>query len=619
MASWADRIKGWFGASPALAPGAGLPAGGSTEADDYRAQIDPTTQTLRIDLPPEYGSSALFPAPAALQASECAERFVSAAELAQKAKQFDDGLVAAVELAAQGSCGTFSGKARVLRELVSDLNTIAGPTTATLAAAAQLGGQRLDLPLPLRERSEQVKEEFLGDELRSKPISFYTWSDELRGIFRQDRMLQSDLKEIAGVEALARALHAKPEVRATYERYLSMVEWLVNPFSADAPDLRGLLRQLDAGRFAPESPMYRFLPPSRAYETDLVKKLYGNRPIPDGFSLIDELIARVRNGKLALQPDGGWYDWVAWSLEPLVAYARLPEHQRAEASPRYAKHLEKLFKSLMALARETQIKQLEIPAAGCGMPEPNDRPKVTIRPRLDIEPLPTHYLRRVLGYAAVRSTLREAFGDDALRSMHRLTAAGPVEMDVAAELQEVMDLHLGAAGLALRQLGLPAPRAADFALPQVLGRLPQADLDRMFDAPALESAIGRFETWAARADDPDLACDARMMVPVFFDTQRKKTKVWVFLGWEAQTLAVYFKDQPRFAVYDRAGKDVTDQVDVQWEGRYARIPTPVSAELYVDELLDRDAFRALCDRHRRSTEILMALDASYKAPNPFGE
>ncbi|MBE7462398.1 MAG: hypothetical protein HS116_02785 [Planctomycetes bacterium] len=619
MKSWASRIKGWFGGSPSLAPGAGLPTGGGSEADAYRARIDPATQTLRIDLPPEYAPGELYPAPAALRGAEDAERFVSAAELAQKAKQFDDGLIAAVERAAQDGGGTFAGKARLLREVVTALANNGGPTAATLAAAAQLGGQRLDLPQPLHDRSEQVQEEFLGDELRSKPISFYTWSDELRGIFRQDRLLQSDLKEAAGVEALARTLHAKPEERTTYERYLSMVEWLVNPFSADAPDLRGLLRQLDAGRFAPESPVYRFLPPSRAYETDLIQKLYGNRPIPDGFSLIDELIARVRDGKLALQPEGGWYDWVAWSLEPLIAYSRLPEHQRAEASPRYAKHLEKLFKSLMALARETQIKQLEIPVAGCAMPGPDERPKVTIRPRLDIEPLPTHYLRRMLGYAAVRRTLRETFGDDALRSMHRLTEAGPVEIDLDAELQEVMDLHLGAAGLALRQLGLPAPRAGDFALPQVLGRLPQADLDRMFDAPAHESAIGRFEAWAARADDPDLARDARMMVPVYFDTQRKKTKVWVFLGWEAQALAVYFKVQPRFAVFDRAGKDVTDQVDVKWEGRHARIPTPVSAELYVDGLLDRDAFRALCDRHRRSVDILTALDPSYKAPSRFGE
>ena len=43
--------------------------------------------------------------------------FVSASVLAQKAKQFDDGLYAAVDLAAQSGAGKFPGKAEMLGRL----------------------------------------------------------------------------------------------------------------------------------------------------------------------------------------------------------------------------------------------------------------------------------------------------------------------------------------------------------------------------------------------------------------------------------------------------------------------------------------------------------------------
>ncbi|MEX2560355.1 MAG: hypothetical protein WD403_10595, partial [Pirellulales bacterium] len=45
------------------------------------------------------------------------EHFISASALAQKAKQFDDGLYAAVELAAQNGLGKFPGKRLLLREV----------------------------------------------------------------------------------------------------------------------------------------------------------------------------------------------------------------------------------------------------------------------------------------------------------------------------------------------------------------------------------------------------------------------------------------------------------------------------------------------------------------------
>jgi hypothetical protein len=56
---------------------------------------------------------------------------VSGSMLAQKAKQFDDGLYAAVELAAQQGAGPFAGKAAMLRAVAGRVASDAdGPARA---------------------------------------------------------------------------------------------------------------------------------------------------------------------------------------------------------------------------------------------------------------------------------------------------------------------------------------------------------------------------------------------------------------------------------------------------------------------------------------------------------
>jgi len=85
-----------------------------------------------------------------------------------------------------------------------------------------------------------------------------------------------------------------------------------------------------------------------------------------------------------------------------------------------------------------------------------------------------------------------------------------------------------------------------------------------------------------------------MMVPVFYDLQRRQTKVWVFLGWTARTLRVTYRKRPRFVVRDLKGRDVTEQVDVERGALSVPLCTPVTAEMYVSKLLDREEFpRAL--------------------------
>jgi len=47
-----------------------------------------------------------------------------------------------------------------------------------------------------------------------------------------------------------------------------------------------------------------------------------------------------------------------------------------------------------------------------------------------------------------------------------------------------------------------------------------------------------YESWReALAEDPDLGVDVRMMVPVFYDVQREKMKVWAVLDYATKPLS----------------------------------------------------------------------------------
>ena len=109
-------------------------------------------------------------------------------------------------------------------------------------------------------------------------------------------MLQTELKGEAGIAALARAIHAD----TTGPRGLRGLPCprLAADESADrrrparpvADSRRGRVRGFRRRALS-------FFPASRAHETDLVKKLYGDRPIPEGFNLVEEMVRRIRSGE----------------------------------------------------------------------------------------------------------------------------------------------------------------------------------------------------------------------------------------------------------------------------------------------------------------------------------
>ena len=105
------------------------------------------------------------------------------------------------------------------------------------------------------------------------------------------------------------------------------------------------------------------------------------------------MVTRLRNGSLDFAPTeaSGWYDWQSWALEALVLLERMPEGARLTANVKYRRQLEELFKSVLALTRETHVKQLAVMCLG--MPPDPRRPLVpvaSIAPELSVEPIRTY-------------------------------------------------------------------------------------------------------------------------------------------------------------------------------------------------------------------------------------
>lgn len=613
MFTWLKRLG--LGAAALSLPAQSSSFHGTTRvvrAGDFRIELDLSGQVLRLSVPESAGQPAP-PSPTPRELIRQGAPFISAALLAQKAKQFDDGLYAALELALQRGAGRFAGKRWLLETVASGLSDLAAGTQSTvpgiLLGAEQLGGLNL-IPPPLVPAVRDAVRRFQADRRQSTPLSFYTWSEDLRRIFLQDRMLQQELTGAPELAALIGVLR-RTDARAAYELYLDLTAKLTNPAPADKPDLRSLLASSGVQPpIVPDRGFY-FFPPSRSLEAELVAKLYGNRPIPDGFNLAAQLISGLRAGSLNLQPrkDSGWYDLAIWALEPLILTGKMPEAKRLSFDRGYLRQLEELFKGLLALTRETHVKQLEAPEAGAA-PTPQG-PSLVVQPELSAEPLYSYYLRRAAGYRFLRSALENALGAGTLRTLHRITADGPLQRDLDSELLEISGLFHGASIIAAQELGFTDQERAEMESLEI-SRIPSLPSAARLElgsghGPSADGTL--FQRWAQRAEqDPDLSRDARMMVPVFYDVVRRKTKVWVFLGWATEALEVSFDGRPPIKVLDRRGRPADTKLRLELASRWYRLIYPVTAELYVSKLLDRGEFQAHCDRYQSVEAILTHLN-----------
>ena len=91
-----------------------------------------------------------------------------------------------------------------------------------------------------------------------------------------------------------------------------------------------------------------------------------------------------------------------------------------------------------------------------------------------------------------------------------------------------------------------------------------------------------------------------MMVPVFYDIGRNKTKVWAILGWATRSLYVSFATPPIAHI-------IKGNPIIEWGKTSYQVAYPVFEELYVSRILNRDQFRAHCDCYKTRENIIAHL------------
>jgi hypothetical protein len=560
--------------------------------NDVAIRLDLSEQILELVMPDEDRDrgAELSPIP------ESFSSLVSASVLSQKAKQFDDALYAAVEVAVQRGLGNITSRLDLFRAWATAALDARehGNAACKLFAACNLGGAHLPLSSEVSAQVQRVIDRFLADEGQSTPLGFYSQTEQLASIFRQNRLLMTELGDPESSDALARLVAGDASLLRAYRSILALAAKMTNPPSADFHDL------LRAG----DKTARRILVPSRSHEADLVDRLYGGGPIPSGFDLAEELASRVEAGSLSLVPteDSGWYDHQIWALEPLVAPDRARERTRMRLSSGYRRYLRGLFKGLYAQMKETHLMLIGPPL--CGTTTRRSPLRIPVRPDLTAEPLATYYARRARSYSFVRGVLQDAFGSrwrdlvftDVLTAWNRVDEG----------LDGMEAIFHGAHVRVCRELGFQNEVTV---MPH---RNPDSD-----DAS--------FRTWVGGIErDPDLSRDTRMMVPVFYDPQRQQTKVWVLLGWSSRPLTVQFHRPPRVLEMRsmqrqerpeeprrRSKKTLDDDAapEIDFVAANHDVAVPVTAEIYVSRLLDREAFRRLCDERKTRSAILNALTA----------
>jgi hypothetical protein len=386
---------------------------------DRSSQVLHAAAPLRVVLvPPDATGEAATPAaPMSATLSATDGRFVSASLLFAKAKAFDDGLLAAIELAAQEGAGSQAGKKALLAELRSRLATVdgeaAGRAPALLYAASALGGATVRTPERLQGIADREKLAFLADDVRSKPVGFWT-ADTLWAIFRQDRMLQRRSARQGRRGCRARAEGGRPGALGV-RGYLFLTSSSLGPFVSK--DLRWYLAALDRAR-SPAARARSFLPACAARWSPTWCG-WGDSGMPEDADL-SRARAGVRAGEIALDP-GATAGTAVSGVARAAARPRRRRGPRLESSKEYGERLENLFRGGIALARETFIKGLETPPTGkAAAPPPQAR--VTVTPGLSIEPLPTVYRRRADAYGFARGLLEDTFGPGAFTAVRARAA-----------------------------------------------------------------------------------------------------------------------------------------------------------------------------------------------------
>lgn len=527
-------------------------------------------------------------------------------------KPFNDGLYAAIELAAEdGSSGSPIAKAELFRELLAALveRSQSGPASdqdpatraaTDLAAAIQIGGETPSAPDAILGAVPALVEAFEKNPGQSRPIGFYTWLPALERIFARDHFLQFAGERPTAVGDFAAAaliLNADPALGDHYQRTLDLYAGLTNPLVSYTPlnliphldgdslaDLDGITTGFTGAHpdFGFENCQVRlaYLPASSSPETELFQSILCDDGRPDNF--IDILIEAIRTGAVDLTPTdaSGWYDHQLHALETLLLPERAAESDHLLLTREYKEKLVETFKSLLTQTRETHVKQLKIAGVDVGGPMEAD-----VYPLLPIEPFPTFYLRTARAYAFLHQLLRSVMGDEFLSAAGRvLEDGGRHPTPLGEELTEQTNLLYGLSVVAARSIGM----APEITAEELTGTTPEA-----------VEALAR-DWLASWRDDADIARDPRVIVPI-----ARVNQVWSY--WAVVGVKVFRVRAEFYPGYEPEIVDgwCTVKEFVPFEP-YLLMEQMVEVKR-IGPPLTRDELRDVCDAHDTVEAITAAL------------
>lgn len=518
-----------------------------------------------------------------------------------KAKQFDDGLYAALDLAwFAGHEDTLLGHVELVKRLAENVGPD-GEAAAFLAAGLEL----VDIAVPAADQAAQKKfrEEFENSPLQSKPLGFYNWSPELVKCYRflkffQRPFFMTDGKFPPISQQLATALHADAALSADYEKAIGFYARLTNPLialslldvTADADPAALIQSQVAAHKH----PAVSLFPASTSKEQRLFDRLF---PLgfPEGADLMQELIRATQKGDVDLTPgpDSGWYDYQAYALETFVLPGKGDESRKLLLTARYKQRMLDAFAALITKRRETHVRQLAAAGApGCAPPHrPN--PLQQLSPQFRLEPNATYYLRTARAYGFLQAFLYETMGKELLEQITGLREGGSRTTNLDAELQAQIELFYGFYLLAMEDVGLPA--------------------DLLDDEPVDEElAKTRAIAWLKDfSDDPDLAVDTRVVVPIAVNIPQGTTQLWGTVGVRLARLHVDFDSSFPPSVRP-AGSDEDWK---RFEGKlqqttyYIPVDEFISVEIPTLDCPTRTEFRKLCDESADRAQLIEKLQS----------
>lgn len=579
--------------------------------------VNQSAAVIRLDCPAikpdqEAALLRLYPSYAALREQKLSVPVLPSINMLDgKAKQFDDGLYAALDQAYyRGLKGNLLGHVELVKRLYDKVGP-AGEAAPFLAAGLELAGVQVQV------KDAGTKQAFLGefeaDQVQSRPIGFYTWNDTLKSCFRFLRFFQRQFgeKELRVPLALAGVLAQDKDLLADYQKAMKFYARLTNPYAClSLADLLGL-KASDPKQFAAlcttKKVTHRAVavfPPSTARETVLFEKVFPLGLPPDA-DLMRELVRRIRSGEVDLKPRevSGWYEYQVYALETFLLPEKGDERDRLLLTKNYKKRMLEAFKALITKRRETHLRQ-----HGAGEAMSAQRPTI-VQPRLRLEPCPSYYLRTARAYAFLANFLETAVSRDALQSLHGLTKDGQRQLNLHGELESMRELFYGFYLVSADDIGLKTALLKDEPV----------DIERCYQ---------RAEEWLAKAfDDPDLAADTRVSVPIFVDRGRNVTRLWATLGVRLAKLEASYARPPQIKLAALDPKKPSDdhqgpRIDPDspksrdWQPVQEHTLRAASYLIPVDEFaeielaglksLTREELRTICDREKTKEAILTA-------------